>query len=73
MKIKSGLIILAIGLVIDFIGTWLKITHQTNGDLVLTIAALLKIIGLLLFIFSLFAHPKVKEFLEYDQYTDSFK
>lgn len=39
----------------------------------LTISAFLKVIGLLLFTFLLLAHPKVKEFLNYDKIEDSFK
>lgn len=73
MKIKFGILILVFGYVLEFIGAWLKITHQPFADLTLAIAALLKVIGLLLFTFTLLAHPKVKEFLKYDEFSDSFK
>jgi hypothetical protein len=73
MKIKVSLLILIFGYVMDFIGAWMKITHQALADEILTLSALLKIIGMLLFTFFLLAHPKVKEFLNYDKFQDSFK
>ena len=73
MKIKSAILTLVFGYVLDFIGAWLKITHQPFADITLTIAAFLKVIGLLAFTFMLLAHPKIKEFLEYDKLKDSFK
>jgi hypothetical protein len=73
MKLKISLVILVIGYALDFIGAWMKITHQAPADFVLTAAMFLKLIGLLVFVFLLLSHPKVKEFLNYDQYKDSFK
>jgi len=73
MKIKTGLLILIVGYVIDFIGAWMKVTHQQFADMALGIAVLLKVTGLLLFTFFLLAHPKVKAFLNYDKFDDSFK
>jgi hypothetical protein len=73
MRIKYGLLLLVFGYIIEFVGAWMKITHQTLADLTLTASAFLKVIGLLLFTFALLAHPKVKEFLEYDKFKDSFK
>jgi hypothetical protein len=52
---------------------WMKITHQALADFFLTFAAILKIIGVLLFAVFFLRHPKVKKFLEYDEYNDSFK
>ena len=73
MKIKISLLILVMGYALDFIGAWMKITHQALADFVLMVAMIFKVIGLLLFVFLLLAHPRVKEFLNYDQYKDSFK
>lgn len=73
MKIKIALIMLAFGYVLDFVGAWMKITHQAPADFTLTIAMFLKALGVLLFVFFILSHPKVKEFLEYDKYKDSFK
>ena len=72
MKIKFGLFIFIFGYILDFIGVWMKITHQAFGDITLAAAAIFKIVGLLLFTFMLLAHPKIKEFLEYDEFKDSF-
>ncbi|WP_315823125.1 hypothetical protein [Paraflavitalea speifideaquila] len=73
MKIKLGLLILVFGYVLGFIGEWLKITHQAGADLVLTLTAFLKVAGLLLFTFTLLAHPKVIAFLNYHKQEDAFK
>ena len=73
MKIKFSILIFVFGYALDFMGIWLKIIHQPLADIILAIAALLKIIGLLLFTFFLLGHPKVKEFLAYDEFRDSFK
>lgn len=73
MKIKVALLILILGYALDFIGAWMKITHQAFADLTLTVSAFSKVTGLLLFTFLLLAHPKVKEFLNYDKQEDSFK
>lgn len=73
MKIKAALLILVFGFVIEFIGAWMKVTHQALADITLTASAFLKVIGLLSFTFLLLAHPKVKEFLNYDKFNDSFK
>lgn len=73
MKIKAALLILVFGYVIEFIGAWMKVTHQEFADIALGISALLKVTGLLLLTFFLLAHPKVKAFLNYDNFEDSFK
>ena len=73
MKIKSSIWIIAFAYIVDFIGMWMKITHQAFADFFLTLATVLKVIGVLLFAIFFLRHPKVKEFLEYDQYKDSFK
>jgi hypothetical protein len=73
MKIKTAIWIFVLGYSLDFIGAWMKITHQVFADFALGIAAILKIIGLVLLALFFFRHPKVKQFLEHDQYSDSFK
>ena len=73
MKIKAALLILVFGYVIEFFGAWMKYTHQAAADVTLTISLFLKVIGLLLFTFFMLAHPKVKAFLHYDKFDDSFK
>lgn len=73
MKIKLSIWVFVFGFIVDFIGVWMKITHQAFGDLVLAFASVLKIIGLLLLTTFLLGHPQVKEFLNYDKFKDSFK
>lgn len=73
MKLKLFTWIFVIGYVLDFIGSWMKLTHQALGDQALLLATLLKVCGLIGAVASLLSHPRVKEFLKYDQYNDSFK
>jgi hypothetical protein len=73
MKLKIAILILVFGYVLEFIGAWFKITHQAPADLTLAASAFFKVTGLLLFTFLLLAHPRVKAFLEYDKFRDSFK
>jgi len=63
MKIKFSIWILVIGYAFDFIGGWMKITHQAPADLTLTMAVL-KVIGLILLAIFFLSHPKVREFLQ---------
>ncbi len=63
MKAKYALYILLLGIVLHILGAWLKITHFGNGNLVLSIAFILEIAGILLFIFKLLKNPAFKDFL----------
>jgi len=73
MRIKLSIWILVIGFMIGFIGAWMKITHQFFADFVLGLSALIKLLGLLFLAIFFLRHPKVKEFLNMDEYKDSFK
>ncbi|MEO6721141.1 MAG: hypothetical protein ABIN67_12250 [Ferruginibacter sp.] len=63
MKAKHTIIILGLGYCLDFLGTLFKITHAPKADLVLTIAAMLKVFGLLLVLYKLISYSKLKDFL----------
>jgi len=63
MKAKYAIILLIFGYCFDFIGAFLKITHQPGADTVFLIATILKVIGALLFLYKLTNYPKIKEFL----------
>jgi hypothetical protein len=65
MKTKHTLIILGIGYCIEFIGTLAKILHIALADFLLTVGMVLKVVGLILFLYKLFTHPKAKEFLNW--------
>jgi glucan phosphoethanolaminetransferase (alkaline phosphatase superfamily) len=73
MRIKLSIWIVVIGFMIGLIGVWMKITHQLFADFVLGASALLKLLGVLLLAIFLLRHPKVKEFLHYDEHKDSLK
>jgi len=65
MKTKHALLILVLGYCCDFLGAFQKILHTAFADFTLMIAMILKIFGLLFFIYKLFTNPKAKEFLEW--------
>jgi hypothetical protein len=65
MKIKHAIIFLVLGYCCDFMGGLLKIMHMNYADLMLIIAAVLKVGGALLLLYKLTTHPKLKEFLDW--------
>lgn len=73
MKITTAIWILVAGFMFDFLGTFMKITHQALADETLLGATVLKMAGGLLTIWLLLRHPKVREFLDNDEHRDSFK
>lgn len=65
MKAKHAIILLILGYCLDFIGGLLKILHSAEANITLTIAAALKVLGALLFLYKLLTYPKIKDFLEH--------
>jgi hypothetical protein len=65
MKTKHAIMLLVIGYCFDFIGALLKITHSANGDTVLTIGAVLKVAGGLLFLYKILTYPRFKDILNW--------
>ena len=63
MKAKHGIIFLGLGYCLDFFGGLQKITHSSAANSILTIAALLKIAGVLLLVYKIVTYPKLKDFL----------
>ncbi|MBC7851432.1 MAG: hypothetical protein H7Y31_16940 [Chitinophagaceae bacterium] len=70
MKIKACIWLFVFGFVIDFVGAWMKVTHQPLGDVTIAIAVLFKTVGILGLTVFLLAHPKVKAFLAYKPFDD---
>jgi hypothetical protein len=64
MKAKHAISLLVFGYCLDFIGGLLKILHTAQADMTLTIAAILKVLGALFFLYKLSTYPKIKEFLD---------
>ena len=64
MKAKYAVSLLVLGYCMDFIGVLFKILHTAYADITLTIAAFLKIIGGLLFLYKLLTYPKLKDFFD---------
>lgn len=65
MKIKHALLLLAFGYCIDFIGAAEKIMHHRYADPLLLVGMILKILGIIIFLYKLFTNPKAKEFLNW--------
>ena len=64
MKAKYAISLLVFGYCLDFIGGLFKILHTAEADITLTVAAILKVLGALLFLYKLTNYPKIKEFLD---------
>ncbi len=67
MKTKHTLIIIAIALVLIAFGALFNIVRIQigfiTGDFLLTVGMVLKIVGVILFLYKLFTHPNFKDFL----------
>ena len=63
MKLKYGLLILALGYCLEFVGAWMKITHWAYADDIFLLATLLKIGATVFVVIKLVSHPKLKEFM----------
>jgi hypothetical protein len=63
MKTKHNIILLVFGYCLDFPGGLFKIMHRLGADTILTVAAVMKIAGGLLFLHKLVTYPKWKDFL----------
>lgn len=65
MKAKYALVILILGFCFDFIGALFKIMHSREADTILTLAAILKVLGAVLLLYKLITYPKWKDFLNH--------
>ncbi len=63
MKLKHGIILLAVGYCFDFVGTWMKITHQLYADQLIGLATLLKVIAVIIIGIKLIKNPRLKDLI----------
>ena len=63
MKAKHALVLYALGLFGDGIGTLFIIEHWVGGREISLVASIIKLSGVLLLLAKLLAHPRVKQFL----------
>lgn len=63
MKTKHTLIILAIGFLITLVGALFKILHFPYGNLLLLVGMSCEIFGVILLLYKILTHPKLKDFL----------
>ena len=62
MKAKHALFLLAIGFVLDLVGSWLKIAHWSNGEYWFMAGVILKIAGVVLLAYKIVTYPGWKGF-----------
>jgi hypothetical protein len=65
MKTKHAITLLVLGYCFDFVGALLKITHSPDADTLLTVGAVLKVAGGLLFLYKILTYPKFKDILNW--------
>ncbi len=65
MKTKHAIILLLCGFCLDFVGALFKILHTEQANITLTIAAVLKVLGALLFLYKLTTYSKFKDFMNH--------
>jgi hypothetical protein len=65
MKVKSSIIIIALGFCLDFIAVLFKIQHWPGSSELLTIATICKVFGVIVFVVKLLSYPKAKDFLNW--------
>ncbi|GGG54656.1 GldL-related protein [Hymenobacter glacieicola] len=63
MKTKHFLLLFCLGLSANVVGAMFKILHWQGADVLLITGALPVLTGAVGFIYKLFSHPKVKDFL----------
>lgn len=65
MKTKHALLLIAFGYCLDFVGGLQKIIHHPRADLFLIMATILKVIGVLIFVYKLITYPRTKNFMNW--------
>lgn len=63
MKVKHTLFIIVTGFIICTVGILMKIIHLQYANIVLLISSIIKIIGILLFLYKLMKSTNFKSFL----------
>ncbi|NML20960.1 hypothetical protein HHL16_08750 [Pseudoflavitalea sp. G-6-1-2] len=62
MKAKHALFLLAIGFVLEFLGSWIRIMHWAKSDYWTIAGILLKIAGVVLLAYKIVTYPGWKNF-----------
>ncbi len=65
MKIKHAILLFALGYCFDFIGAFERIMHTIYANPLLMIGMILKVLGLIVFLYKLLTYPKAKDFLNW--------
>ena len=65
MKTKHAIALLVVGYCFDFIGALLQIVHSANANTVLTVGAVLKVVGALLLLYKILTYAKFKDLLNW--------
>lgn len=65
MKTKHAIILMMIGLCLDFLAVPLKIMHIGGSAGLFVAGSILKIVGGLIFLYKLLTYPKIRSFLNW--------
>lgn len=63
MKLKHGVILLIVGFIVNCIGALCKIMHWPMASSILICSTIFQVVGLIIILIKLIAHPKMKELL----------
>ena len=63
MKIKHTIIIFAFGYCFEYIGQLFRMLHYPNANILFVTGTLMKVTGILLFLFKLLTNSQLKKFL----------
>lgn len=63
MKLKHAFLLLVVGLGLGVLGALWKIMHYTYADVLLIASLTLNLVAVILGIYKILSHPKVKGFL----------
>jgi len=65
MKVKHAIILLALGLCLDFVAAVMKILHWQGADLMFFVTLIIKVTGVLVLASKILTYGKLKDFLNW--------
>jgi hypothetical protein len=65
MKVKHAIVLLTLGICLDFIAAVMKILHWQGADLMFIVALIVKVTGALALLFKILTYGKLKDFLNW--------
>ena len=65
MKTKHALLFIALGFCLDFLAGLLRIMHATGSTSLFIMATVMKVLGMLVFVYKLITYPKTRNFMNW--------